>query len=57
MIRHEVEAFLRRSGMGHAAFCRKVAKDPRLVTDLRNGRQPRPSLATKIRNFISEYQL
>jgi len=48
----EVEKFLRRSGMPPTKFGRLAVNDPRLVIDLRNGREPRSRVTRKIIDFI-----
>lgn len=45
----EVEQYLARTKTPPAVFGRRVAKDPRLVFDLRNGRQPRQSSQDRVR--------
>ncbi len=47
-----IERYLRRSGMPGTRFGKLVANDPRLVTDLRNGREPRPAMASRIATFL-----
>ena len=47
-----VERYLRRSGMTATRFGREALRDPRLVWDLRNGREPRPPTALRIRDFL-----
>ncbi|MGH6785654.1 MAG: hypothetical protein ACREBO_02400 [Novosphingobium sp.] len=36
-------------------FGRLAARDPRFVEDLRNGRMPRPSTASRVEHFMNEY--
>lgn len=52
-IRREIELFLRRSGMRPARFGRLAARDPRLVFDIRDGRELRATLTRRIRDFIA----
>jgi hypothetical protein len=52
MLLHRIEKFLSETGMPWTKFGRIVAHDPRLVGDMRNGRQPRPELAARIQAFI-----
>lgn len=52
-IRREIELFLRRSGMRPARFGRLAARDPRLVFDVRAGREMRATLARRVRDFIA----
>lgn len=56
-IRAEIEVFLRKTGMAPARFGRMAARDPRLVFDMRLGRELRAPLAARIRTFIAEHQL
>jgi hypothetical protein len=52
MVRWRVERFLKKSGMAATTFGRHVAKDPRLVFDMRRGREPGPRMTAKIDAFI-----
>ena len=52
-IRREIELFLRRSGMRPARFGRLAARDPKLVFDIRDGRELRATLTRRIRDFIA----
>ncbi len=52
MILMKVERYLRASGMSATAFGRRVARDPRLVHDLRRGREPGLRLTQRIDAFI-----
>lgn len=49
----EVEKFLRRSNMPPTKFGRLAVNDPRLVMDLRNGREPGSRVTRKIVAFIA----
>jgi prephenate dehydrogenase len=49
-----IERHLEASGMSYTRFGRMVAKDPRLVHDMRRGRQPNPPMIAKIRAFIAQ---
>ena len=53
-IEAEIEVFLRRTKMAPTRFGRLAARDPRLVFDMRMGRELRPALAERIRSFIAE---
>jgi len=55
MLLPKIEKFLRTSGMAWTRFGRIVAHDPRLVSDMRNGRLPRPALAAKVERYIEDY--
>jgi hypothetical protein len=48
----EIEGYLRASGMKPTVFGRAAVNDPRLVHDLRNGREPGMRLSTRVRRFI-----
>ena len=50
-IRREIELFLRRTGMRPARFGRLAARDPKLVFDVRAGREMRATL--RVRDFIA----
>jgi hypothetical protein len=50
-----VERFLRETGVPPTKFWRLVARDPRLVLDMRIGREVRPEMETKLRQFITGY--
>lgn len=52
MILPKIEKFLRRTNMPVTKFGRLVAHDPRLVLDMRNGREPRPEMCERIDAFI-----
>jgi len=52
-IGREVERYLRRTGMPVTKFGRLAVNDPRFVTDLRNGREPRAGTARRVIAFIT----
>lgn len=52
MVVKKIEGYLRKSGMTASAFGRQVCGDPRLVWDLRRGREPGQRLTRKINAFI-----
>lgn len=54
-INWDVERFLKRSGMQPTRFGRLAARDPRLVFDLRMGREVRAPLARRIRAFMESH--
>ena len=56
MLHRRIEQFLRRSGMKPARFGRNVARDPRLVFDLRRGRELRPATEQRIRAYLDEQE-
>lgn len=45
--------FLDRTGMPETKFGRLAVHDPRFVSDLRAGREPRPSTIARIERFIA----
>lgn len=49
-----VERYLKRSGTPAARFGREAAGDPRLVFDLRKGREPRSRLAARLSAYLEE---
>jgi hypothetical protein len=51
-----VERFLQQSGMPPTTFGRLAANDPRLVFDMRNGRELGSNLADRVREFMSGYR-
>ena len=57
MLIRTVESFLSRHGISASQFGRDAAQDPRLVTDLRAGRCPRPPLDQRVRGFIDGFEL
>ncbi|HUD90549.1 hypothetical protein [Sphingobium sp.] len=50
-----IEKFLRRHAMPPTKFGRECARDPRLVFDLRNGREPGPRVQRRIEHFMNSY--
>lgn len=51
----EITDYCRRTGMKETSFGRKTVSDPRLVHDLRCGRELRPRTAERIRQFIADH--
>ena len=56
MLIRKIEVFLRRTGMPATKFGRLAARDPRFVTDLRNGRMPRSCTERRVEHFMNIYQ-
>ena len=52
----EIDRFLRKTAMPVTKFGRLSVHDPRLVRDLRNGRQPGPNTVARVRAFIRDGQ-
>ncbi len=50
-----IERFLRGQGLPPTKFGRMAAGDPRLVLDIRMGREIRPEMELKLRHFMSNY--
>ena len=57
MLIRNIERFLREQDMPPTKFGRLVASDPRLVLDLRNGREPRPLMEVRVEAFMSGYRI
>lgn len=50
-----IERFLRDQDLPPTKFGRLAARDPRLVLDIRMGREIRPEMETKLRHFMATY--
>ncbi|MFN0044991.1 MAG: hypothetical protein ACKVOS_00805 [Sphingorhabdus sp.] len=50
-----VERFLREKNLPPTKFGRLAAHDPRLVLDMRMGREVRPEMELKLRRYIAAY--
>lgn len=48
-----VERFLRQTGMAPTRFGRAAVRDPRLVFDLRNGREPGERVKRRLEHFMN----
>jgi hypothetical protein len=55
-INRKIEQFLRLHDMAPTTFGRRVARDPRLVLDMRNGRCLRPAMVLKAEAFMATYE-
>lgn len=55
MLLRTIEKFLRETEMPATKFGRLAANDPRLVLDLRLGREPRNRLTTRVEHFMNTY--
>ena len=53
MLIRDIERFLRHTGLPPTTFGRLAAADPRLVSDLRNGREPRKGLRLRVEHFMN----
>lgn len=52
-VRLKIDRFLRKTGMAPTRFGRLAANDPRLVRDLKQGREPRAAMVARIEAFIT----
>lgn len=50
---HTIERCLRSQKIAPSRFGREAAGDPRLVFDLRRGREPRPATEARVRALIA----
>lgn len=50
-----IERFLRDQNLPPTKFGRLAARDPRLVLDIRMGREIRPEMERKLRHFMCNY--
>ena len=55
-INRKIERFLRQHDMAPTTFGRRVARDPRLVLDMRNGRCLRPAMVVKAEAFMAAFE-
>lgn len=55
MLLRKIESFLRLTGMPVTKFGRLAARDPRLVGDLRNGREPRSGMVERLEHFMNNF--
>lgn len=53
MLLRDIERHLRKTGTAPSRFGIRVANDPRLVSDLRRGREPGPRMTARVRAFIA----
>lgn len=54
-INQEIEHFLRKHDMPPTLFGRLAARDPRLVFDIRKGRETGANLQNRLRHFMAEF--
>lgn len=55
MLIRKIEKFLEHTGMPDTRFGRLAAHDPRLVGDLRNGREPRSAMVRRVEQFMNTF--
>ena len=51
-----IEAFLKESAMPPSVFGRAAAHDPRLVADLRGGREPGLDMICRVEHFMNKWR-
>lgn len=51
-----IEAFMKESAMPPSVFGRAAASDPRLVSDLRSGREPGRRLICRLEHFMNKWR-
>ena len=56
MLIRTIEKFLREQQMPATKFGRLAANDPRLVLDLRMGREPRSAMRSRVEHFMNKYR-
>ncbi|HEX7742588.1 MAG TPA: hypothetical protein VF442_09185 [Sphingobium sp.] len=56
MLIRAVEQFMRENGIPPTRFGRESVRDPRLVFDLRNGREPGQRIKRRIEHFMNTYR-
>ncbi|MGE4323400.1 MAG: hypothetical protein AB7E60_10280 [Sphingobium sp.] len=56
MLLRAIEKFLRENNIPPTRFGRESVRDPRLVSDLRNGREPRDPVRKRIEHFMNSYR-
>ena len=54
MLLMRIEAYLRKTGMPPTRFGREVARDPRLMHDLRRGRTPNARTIARVLTYIEQ---
>lgn len=51
-----IERFLRRTGMAATRFGREAVRDPRLVHDMRRGRELTDRTRRRVEHFMNKFQ-
>lgn len=51
-----VEIFLKETGMAPTRFGRDSVRDPRIVFDMRNGREPGGRMRRRLEHFMTSYR-
>ena len=52
-----IDRHLRRTGQPPTRFGREAVGDPRIVGDLKNGREPGPAMVARIEAFIAQREI
>lgn len=52
-----IERYLRRSGTPATRFGREAVRDPRIVRDMRNGREPGPNMIARLSNYLDSAEM
>lgn len=52
-VHREIEKFLRATNMPPTKFGRLAVRDPRIVLDLRMGREPGPRMIARLKAFLA----
>lgn len=52
-----IELFLRETGMAPTRFGRDSVRDPRIVFDMRNGREPTERMRRRLSCFIDSHRM
>lgn len=52
----QIEIFLRETGMAPTRFGRNAVRDPRLVFDMRRGREPTMRMTKRVEHFMNIYR-
>lgn len=53
----KIDRYLRASAMPPTTFGRLAVRDPRLVRDLRRGREPGPRMVQRIEAFLADQRV
>ena len=51
-----IEKFLKETGIAPSRFGRDAVRDPRLVHDMRRGREPGKRMQRRIEHFVNRYR-
>lgn len=52
----QIERFLRETNMAPTRFGRNSVRDPRLVFDMRNGREPGSRMTKRVEHFMNKFR-